>query len=137
MSEARNAAIVSAYRSGLLQREVAERFELSQSHVSRIIRDAGIVPVRRGHMNCTPDVRARLSAALKRRWQSGDPRLGGKTILADRPDERRIYLKVRRILGAAAARSEWVEMAGLHGAAAESHAVNGCPLSHGGPDASA
>lgn len=105
----RNSAIVAAYMAGASQQAVADRFGVSQATISRVMVAHG-VPISRSQVSrrgWSPERKAAQSARSLRLWREQGFRnanLGRRTILADRPDDRALYCKIRRHYGAAYAR---------------------------------
>ena len=77
MTSFRDAEIVAAYRDGAPQSVIAERFGLSQTRVCRILQCAGVPQTR-----------------------------GRKRVLPADPRQRRLYIKLRSLLGAETAGQE-------------------------------
>jgi predicted DNA-binding protein YlxM (UPF0122 family) len=109
----RNKKIVKHYRDGMVMREIAEKFGISLSRVSYIVKAAGARRTReelsavwsyhsRKNMS-DPVIRAKHSAAIKARWDAGQG-FGRPKLFADDPAKREDYLSLRDVYGAAYAR---------------------------------
>lgn len=111
----RNRKIAKAYRAGALLRELADKYGLSQSRISYIVKQEGArlnLEDRRARCSAhssriakDPEVRAKIAAAMRQRWAAGYP-MGRKAILADDPERREEYLVLRDAFGAAYAREQ-------------------------------
>lgn len=109
----RDREIAELYRGGMLLRELAEAYGLALSRISFIVKREGAscspdelrrrMAASNRSRQRDPEVLAKISATVTRRWAEGR---GRPRILADRPEDRALYAKIRRYYGAAYAREQ-------------------------------